>query len=86
MPEARGTHQSGVNALIKTPRAAFISKGDWSDNGSGIGDLTDGVTDEQFEGALTDARAEGNLSRANVVRKVTPRGRGFVEPAQRLAV
>ncbi len=32
--------------------------------------VTDGVTDEHFEAALTEARAEGNLSRANVVRKV----------------
>lgn len=32
--------------------------------------MTDGVADEHFEAALTDARAEGNLSRANVVRKV----------------
>lgn len=33
-------------------------------------DLTDGVTDEQFEEALEDAREEGNVSRANVIRKV----------------
>lgn len=32
--------------------------------------MADGVTDEQFEAALADAKAEGNLSRANVVRKV----------------
>ncbi|MDG4796194.1 hypothetical protein [Micromonospora sp. WMMD1082] len=32
--------------------------------------MTDGVPDEQFEAALTEAKAEGNLSRANVVRKV----------------
>lgn len=32
--------------------------------------VTDGVSDEQFEAALSDARSEGNLSRANVVRKV----------------
>jgi hypothetical protein len=33
--------------------------------------MTDGVTDEQFESAITAAKEEGNLSRANVVRKVT---------------
>lgn len=33
--------------------------------------LTDGVSDEQFESALAEAKEEGNLSRANVVRKVT---------------
>lgn len=33
--------------------------------------MADGAeTDEQFEKALTEARAEGNLSRANVVRKI----------------
>lgn len=33
--------------------------------------MTDGVSDEQFEQGLKAARAEGNPSRANVVRKVT---------------
>lgn len=32
--------------------------------------LADGVTDERFDSAVAQARAEGNLSRANVVRKV----------------
>lgn len=32
--------------------------------------MTDGVSDEQFEEALAEAKDEGNLSRANVVRKV----------------
>lgn len=35
--------------------------------------VTDGVTDEQFDAALEVARVEGNLSRANVVRKVSGR-------------
>lgn len=35
--------------------------------------VTDGVTDDDFEEALSEARAEKNLARANVVRKV--RGR-----------
>ena len=35
----------------------------------GIYGLTDDVSDEQFEAALTEAKAEGNLSRANVARK-----------------
>jgi len=33
--------------------------------------LSDGVTDEQFEEALAQARGEGNLSRANVARKAS---------------
>lgn len=32
--------------------------------------MTDGVPDEQFEEAIAEAKEEGNLSRANVVRKV----------------
>jgi hypothetical protein len=32
--------------------------------------MTDGVTDIDFEDAIGEAKAEGNLSRANVVRKI----------------
>lgn len=32
--------------------------------------LADGVSEDEFEAALSEARAEGNLSRANVVRKI----------------
>jgi hypothetical protein len=35
--------------------------------------MTDGVSDTDFEDALGDARAERNLSRANVVRKIRQR-------------
>lgn len=38
--------------------------------GSAISQLSDDATDDEFEEALTEARAEGNLSRANVVRKI----------------
>ncbi|WP_457149740.1 hypothetical protein [Mycobacteroides abscessus] len=37
--------------------------------GGGIYAMTDGVSDEQFEEAITESRVEGNLSRANVARK-----------------
>jgi hypothetical protein len=36
--------------------------------------MTDHVTDEQFDQGLAEARAEGNVSRANVVRKVAELG------------
>lgn len=39
-------------------------------NKAGIYHLTDGVADEQFEAALAAAKAEGNLSRRNVVKLV----------------
>jgi len=34
--------------------------------------MTDGVTDEQFEAALAEGKQEGNVSRANIIRKVKP--------------
>lgn len=46
--------------------------------------LTDGVTDEQFEDALTDARGAGNLSRANVVRTVQGIAAEKLTPGERL--
>jgi hypothetical protein len=36
--------------------------------------MADGATDGEFEDALAAAKAEGNLSRANVVRKIGQRG------------
>ncbi len=39
--------------------------------------MTDGVSDEQFEVVLEEAKAEGNISRTNVVRKLkTARKKG----------
>jgi hypothetical protein len=35
--------------------------------------MTDGISDAHFEDALGEAKAEGNLSRANVVRKIRER-------------
>jgi hypothetical protein len=43
---------------------------DFYANGSEIALLSSGVNDEQFEKALSEAKSEGNLTRANVVRKV----------------
>ena len=49
----------------------FASKTELSNpRGTGIYAMTDGTTPEQFEDALTEARDEGNVSRANVVRKL----------------
>ena len=46
--------------------------------------MTDGVSDADFEDAIGEAKAEGNLSRANVVRKIRQRrsrGAGAQVPA-----
>jgi hypothetical protein len=61
-------HQSG-----NLPDENISSPADYFPGGGGA--QTDSyamanVTDEQFEEAVGDAKAEGNLSRANVVRKV----------------
>lgn len=45
--------------------------------------MADNVSDEAFEAAIGEAKAEGNLSRANVVRKV--RGEPKLEDGPRLA-
>ena len=42
--------------------------------------MTDGVSDTDFEDAIGEAKAEGNLSRANVVRKIRQQ-RGSPPPA-----
>lgn len=47
----------------------------------GVYAITDGVSDEEFDAALDEAKAEGNLSRANVVRKV--KGQPAPKPADR---
>lgn len=63
----------------------FVSgPGEFTDNGAGIYHLTDGVTDDQFEDAIEDAKAEGNLSRANVVRKVKGQSNGRLTGDKRL--
>ncbi len=66
-------HQHGDNGLIvkDKPSPSDLVGSDELHNSNGILDMTDGVTDEQFEAALSEAKAEGNLSRANVVRKIT---------------
>ena len=44
--------------------------GDGREGGNGVLAMADNATPERFEEAITEARGEDNLSRANVVRKV----------------
>jgi hypothetical protein len=53
--------------------ADFASNGELRGNGAGIYHLTDGVGDAEFDAALAQAKAEQDLSRANVVRKIRRR-------------
>lgn len=49
---------------------SYFSNGDeWHDTYV----MTDGVSDSEFDNAVTEARTEGNLSRANVIRKISSR-------------
>lgn len=53
----------------ESPKAFFGTSNEMVDTYA----MSDNVTEEEFEAALTEARAEGNVSRANVVRKVKER-------------
>src|SRR5262249_9592156 len=60
--------------------------GELRGNGTGIYHMTDGVSEEDFEQALAEAKTEQDLSRANLVRKIrqprsSPPGPGQQVPA-----
>ncbi|WP_135452564.1 hypothetical protein [Mycobacterium sp. DL99] len=54
---------------VKPKPTDFAGVHELTNTHGGIYDLTDNVSDEQFEEVITEAKAEGNLSRANVARK-----------------
>lgn len=58
------------------PTTTFASKGELCGDGRapGIYHLADGISHDEFENAVAAAKAEKNLSRANVVRKVKVKG------------
>jgi hypothetical protein len=57
------------------PVTDFASHSELAGNSNqpGLYDMADNVSAEDFDAAVSDAKAEGNLSRANVVRKVRAR-------------
>lgn len=59
--------------------AQFVDKRELS---NGIYPLTDDVSTAAFEQAIVEARAEGNLSRANVVRKVRQEEKPVAVPSR----
>lgn len=73
-----GNHQNGHTAGRTSGTSSSARPSDFAAPGElnggkssvGIYALTDNTTDDQFESALTTARDEGNVSRANVVRKL----------------
>lgn len=60
--------QPGDSGLISPTE--IVPEHELGGNGGGIYAMTDGVSDEEFEDAIDEAKAEKNLSRANVVRKI----------------
>ncbi|HET6907850.1 MAG TPA: hypothetical protein VFH54_00800 [Mycobacteriales bacterium] len=66
-----GTLRESKDSIKRSP-ADFASQTELSGQAGndGIYAMADGVSEPEFERALVDARAEGNLSRANVVRKI----------------
>jgi hypothetical protein len=67
--QSRLARQPGTNRLVASP-TDFATEDELRGNGAGIYHLTDGVSDEAFEEALGEAKAESNLSRANLIRKI----------------
>lgn len=60
----------------------FASKGElYGATGVGAFALSDGVGEQTFERAIGDAKAEGNLSLANVARKIIGKAGSSPEPA-----
>jgi hypothetical protein len=71
-------HVSGVprdNWNSKSSPTDFASPHELEGNGAGLYDLADGVEPDEFDAALDEAKSEGNLSRANVARKVKAKTR-----------
>lgn len=67
---ARGSYQVGNTNLIRPLEIAPMHELIGATGHDGIYAMTDNVTDEQFGAAIEEAKDEGNLSRANVIRKV----------------
>ncbi len=64
--QAAATTRMSHRDHLESPTELFKGANERTD----VYKITDDVTDEQFEEAITEAKDEGNLSRANVVRKV----------------
>lgn len=73
-----GNHRNGHTAgrssdTVSSARPSdFAAPGELNGGKSSVGiyALTDGASDEQFEAALSEAKGDSNVSRANVVRKL----------------
>jgi hypothetical protein len=82
----RAAGNSDGNTISRPGPGDYATTGELRGNGAGIYHMTDGVCDEDFEEALTEAKTERDLSRANVVHKIrqrrgSPPGSGEQIPA-----
>jgi hypothetical protein len=77
-----GAERPRADKTMSSP-ADFASGSELRGNGAGIYHLADGVSDEEFEDALGQAKAGQDLSRANVVRKIRQRRATQPGPAGR---
>lgn len=67
--EIRSNGQHASCGAVSSP-SDYAKQADLTHPERGIYALTDSATDEQFDAALSEARDDGNMSRANVVRKL----------------
>lgn len=76
-------HTCASSGQVKKPSPEqFATKAELSGSTPsrpGIYAMTDGVSDEQFEDAIAEARNEGNLSRANVARKAKAKATAVID-------
>lgn len=78
-------HTGGLHPVemkSKPSASDFFPEGDSAR--TAVLDMVDTANDAEFEAALSDARAEGNLSRANVVRKIQGVKTDGLTPAEKL--
>jgi hypothetical protein len=82
--DASRTAVNGAASTIYRPGPGdFATTAELRGNGAGIYHLTDGVGDADFESAVAEGKAEQDLSRANVVRKIRQRrGAAAARPDQ----
>jgi transposase len=72
------------NTISRPGPADYATTGELRGNGAGIYHMTDGVSDEDFEEALAEAKTEQDLSRANVVRKIRRRRSSSPGPGEQI--
>lgn len=78
----RHTLGSGDTTSFKPSPTDYAAPHELSSNGAGIYQMTDGVSEEEFDAAVDAAKADRNLSRANIVRKIRDAA-SVLSPAER---